>query len=78
MVARHNWSKHVERIVRSRHYTWIGEGLGGDQPADAIVQIIADSMHICEKEGLDFDELVEQGRRQFAEEEQHIGAMLSG
>lgn len=77
MVARQNWSNHVERIVRSRHYTWIGQGLGGDRPADAIVQIMADTMHICKKEGLDFDELVEQSRRQFAEEECTAGSLLS-
>lgn len=68
MVARQNWPQRIEGIIRSRHYTWIGDGLAGDAIPDALTQIVADAMHICRREGIDWQSIVEDGRRQFEEE----------
>ncbi len=28
-TTRADWFRHIEQILRSKHYTWIAEGLGG-------------------------------------------------
>ena len=55
---RENWLRHVDDIIRSRRYTWIGEGLGGRDVPEAMSQIMTDVMHICDREGISLDELL--------------------
>lgn len=68
MVARQNWPQRIDGIIRSRHYTWIGDGLAGNAIPDALTQIVADAMHICRHEGIDWQSIIENGHRQFEEE----------
>jgi hypothetical protein len=46
-VDRSDWSEHVESVVRSRHYTWLPEGLGDEPVDEAMAYIVADVMHVC-------------------------------
>ncbi len=69
MVARKNWAPHVNRILRSRHYTWIGDGLAGHNVEEAVTQILVDAMHLCRHEGLDWDGMLASASRQLHEEE---------
>lgn len=62
-TQRNNWARHVEGIIRSRHYTWIGDGLAGQDVPDAMSQIMTDVMHICRREGIALDELLAESRR---------------
>ena len=64
-----DWSHRIEQVIRSRHYTWLGEGLGGMPIKEAIVTLMADLMHICKHEGIPWDHVAELGSEQFAEEE---------
>lgn len=66
---RDNWSRHIEQILRSKHYTWIAEGLGGAPLEEALVAITADVMHMCHRTGLSWDELAEESRRLCEREE---------
>ena len=68
-VTRANWSRHIEQVLRSKHYTWIAEGLGGAPVDEALVAITADLMHICHRAGLSWDELVARGQRLCEREE---------
>ncbi|MGQ0637533.1 MAG: hypothetical protein ACT4QC_23240 [Planctomycetaceae bacterium] len=72
LAPRAHWDRHVEQIIRSKHYTWLGEGLAGEQPASALTSILADIMHICAREGLSWDALVARGRAQFEREEAQL------
>lgn len=56
---RTDWSRHIDQIRRSQHYTWLGEGLAGAPPREALLEILADIRHLCRREGLSWDELVE-------------------
>ena len=69
---RADWSRHIDQIARSRHYTWLGEGLGGEPLAAALVNISADMMHLCKREGIAFESVLEQGRAQFEQEESEL------
>lgn len=69
MGAHHRWLRRIEEIIRSRHYTWIAEGLGGDDVPDAIQQILADTMHLAHHAGLNWDEVYTAAREQFEKEE---------
>jgi hypothetical protein len=69
MVARQNWAPHVNRILRSRRYTWIGDGLAGHNVEDALTQIVVDAMHMCQRENLDWDAVLADSMRHFFEEE---------
>lgn len=62
-AERENWSRHVEGIIRSRRYTWLGEGLSGREIPDAMTQIMTDVMHICDREGISLEELLAESRR---------------
>lgn len=66
---RTEWSAHIDRVIRSQHYTWLAEGLGGEPLETALVDIMADMMHICQREGISWETLVERGQAQFAHEE---------
>lgn len=62
-ATRENWSRHVDQILRSKHYTWIGEGLGGAPAQDAMVAITADLMHMCHRMGVSWDDLVHRSQQ---------------
>lgn len=73
MSQRQNWSRHVDDIIRSRHYTWIGEGLGGLPPEGAVAEILTDLIHICRRTDIAFDDLLaESQERCDAEEEEFV------
>ena len=67
--CRANWAQRVQDVVRSRHYTWLGLGLGGEELEDAMATLVADILHICRHNGIEWEDVVEQGRAQFEEEE---------
>jgi hypothetical protein len=66
---RRHWYRHIVDVIRSRHYTWLGRGLGGDPIDEAMVTITADVMHICKHEGIDIDTLIAKSRARFEQEE---------
>lgn len=66
---RRNWDRQVADVIRSRHYTWLGQGLSGDPVDEAMVTLAADVMHVCKQQGIDIDWLIEQSRAQFEYEE---------
>ena len=76
MVARQNWPKRIDGIIRSRHYTWIGDGLAGDSIPDALSEIVSDAMNICRREGIDWQTIVETGQRQFDAEEARLAVWV--
>ena len=67
--TRTHWSHHIDQIVRSRHYTWLAEGLGGEPTEEALAKIMTDIRHICRREGISFDDLLEQSAALCDEEE---------
>ena len=60
---RDNWSHHIDQILRSRHYTWIAEVLGGAPLEEALVSITADVMHMCHRAGIDWEQLAALSQR---------------
>jgi hypothetical protein len=75
---RAQWNERVDQVIRSRHYTWLGEGLGGEVPAVALGDILTDVMHICARQGIRWEDLVSRSRAEFeAEENRRIDAALS-
>ena len=60
--TRPDWSRHIEQVLRSKHYTRIAEGLAGAPVDEALVAIAADLMHICHRSGLSWDELATRGQ----------------
>lgn len=71
-VDREDWHDHIKNVVRSRHYTWLPEGLGGEPVDVAMTYLTTDIMHVCKLAGISFDEILERGRKQFAGEEQQF------
>lgn len=61
--TRNDWSHHIEQILRSKHYTWIAEGLGGAPLKEALISITADVMHMCRRTGMSWEELAAQSER---------------
>jgi hypothetical protein len=72
---RHNWYRKIADVIRSRRYTWLGQGLGGAPIDEAMVSLTTDVMHICKRQGIDIGWLLEQSKAKFEQEE---GAMASG
>jgi hypothetical protein len=68
-VDRSHWLEDVEAVIRSRHYSWIPEGLGGEPVDVAMTYMLADIMHVCQRTGVSFESVLEQSRKQFREEE---------
>ena len=66
---RGDWSRHIDQILRSKHYTWIAEGLGGRPLDAALVSITTDLMHMCQRSGLSWDQIVAESERLCADEE---------
>jgi hypothetical protein len=75
--SRVNWDHHVDEIVRSQHYTWIGEGLGGEPLGEALTDMMADIMHICRREAISWEKLVARSRAQFEREEAEVAREYS-
>jgi len=71
MVTQHrtNWSHQIDQIIRSKHYTWLGEGLGGEPHELALTTMLVDIQHICKRRGIAWDQLLQKSRAQFEQEE---------
>ena len=72
------WNRHVDQVIRSQHYTWLGEGLGGAPLPTALGDIVADIMHICARQGISWEELMTRSRAQFEREEAQVSRELVG
>lgn len=68
-VDRRDWLHDVEEVIRSRHYTWLPEGLGGEPVEVAMAYLLTDIMHICKRTGTSFEEVLSSSRQKFQEEE---------
>lgn len=68
-VEREKWLDDVEDVIRSRHYTWIPSGLGGEPVDSAMSWLITDIMHICKRSGTDWESVLARGRQRFQQEE---------
>jgi len=66
---RERWSRQVDQVIRSRHYTWLGEGLGGESLPEALSCMLTDIMHICKRQDISFAELLESCQERFKQEE---------
>jgi hypothetical protein len=67
--ARPQWSRHIDQMIRSHRFNRIGEGLAGAPLDDALVEITADVMHLCKREGLDWDTVLQRAQTLFDREE---------
>jgi hypothetical protein len=63
-----DWLYRIEQVVRSRHYTWLAEGLGGMPAEEAMITLTADLMHICQHEGISWEQVVKRSHDQFERE----------
>ena len=68
-VDRSRWLDDVEAVIRSRHYNWLPEGLGGEPVDIAMTYLLTDIMHICHRTGASFETVLENSRKKFREEE---------
>lgn len=68
-VDRSRWLDDVESVIRSRHYNWLPEGLGGEPVDIAMTYLLTDIMHICHRTGASFETVLENSRKKFREEE---------
>ena len=68
-ITRPNWFRHIEPVLRSKHYTRIAEGLAGAPVDEALVAITADLMHICHRAGLSWEELAARSQQLCEREE---------
>lgn len=68
-INREHWLNHVKEVIRSRHYTWLPQGLGGEPVEEAMTCLVADIMHICKLSEIPMEEVLERARRRFEEEE---------
>ncbi len=71
-VDREDWLDHVRNVVRSRHYTWLPEGLGGEPIDSAMAYLVADIMHVCHLQGIPFDDVLAKARARFDSEESEV------
>jgi hypothetical protein len=72
---RSDWVSHIDRVIRSQRYTWLAEGLGGEPLEQALVEITADIMHICQREGISWEMLLAKGAAQFEQEEAEVSGL---
>lgn len=72
------WDRHVDQVIRSQHYTWLAEGLGGAPLPEALTDIVADIMHICARQGMSWEDLESRSRAQFEREEAQVSRELVG
>jgi hypothetical protein len=69
---RQNWYRKIAAVIRSRHYTWLGRGLGGAPIDKAMITMTADVMHICKQQGIDVNWLIEQSKAKFEQEQRQL------
>ncbi len=50
-VSRSDWENHIKDVVRSRHYTWLPSGLGGEPVDVAMSYLVTDILHVCRRTG---------------------------
>lgn len=67
-----HWDRHVDQVIRSQHYTRLGEGLAGEPAPGALTDILSDIMHICARQGMSWEHLVARSRAQFEREEAEV------
>jgi hypothetical protein len=72
-IDRGDWLQHVQSIIRSRHYTWLPEGLGGEPVDVAMTWLMTDIRHVCKLAGISFDEVLERSREKFESEQTEFG-----
>ncbi len=68
-IDRENWLEHVENVIRSRHYTWLPEGLGGEPVDVAMTYLTTDIMHVCKRAGISWSDVLAEAEARFAREE---------
>ena len=68
-VQRDHWLDDVDEIIRSRHYTWLPKGLGGEPVDEAMSWLVTDIMHICNRSGVDWEDVLQRGKARFRQEE---------
>lgn len=68
-VNRKHWLHHGKQVIRSRHYTWLPQGLGGEPVEEAMTYLATDIMHICKLANFPVDRVLDRARRKFDEEE---------
>ena len=71
-ITRADWSRQIEKVLRSKHYTWIAEGLAGAPVDEALVAITADLMHICHRAGLSWEQLEARSQKLCDREESDL------
>jgi hypothetical protein len=76
--SRASWPRHVDQVIRSQHYSRLGEGLAGEPPAEALTDIITDIMHICRRQGISWESLLARSRAQFESEENQVSPEPGG
>ena len=67
-LERTAWRRHVQNVLRSRHYTRLCEGLGGEPVEIAVESLLTDIRHLCHLADVSFDELLQQSQEQFDQE----------
>ena len=73
-IDRQHWLHPVKETVPSRHYTWLPQGLGGESVEDAMAYLTTDIMHVCKSAGISFDDVLDQARQRFEQEEHPVAA----
>ncbi len=68
-VPREQWLSHVKDVIRSRHYTWLPEGLGGEPVDVAMTYLVTDIMHVCRRAGISWEDVLAKSQEQFQREE---------
>jgi hypothetical protein len=56
-------------MIRSNRYNRIGEGLAGAPLDEALVEIATDMMHLCKREGIEWESVLKRARTMFEREE---------
>jgi hypothetical protein len=70
--SRRHWSRQIEDVIRSKHYTWLGLGLGGDPIDQAMVDLTAKIMCICRRCGIDWQQVVAKSQAKIEQEEREV------
>ncbi len=68
-VSRSDWKDHIEDVVRSRHYTWLPSGLGGEPVNVAMSYLMTDIMHVCRRTGTPWEKVLAEAAARFEQEE---------
>ena len=69
---RRHWSRHIDDVIRSKHYTWLGLGLGGETVEKAMVELTAKIMHICRRCGIDWQRVLNKSLAQVEQQEREL------